>query len=132
MNGEHGPVECSIRHSLSEGDKLQTPSGRGEPFTIEKFDRTEVRLSVGTTSAPINIKWHEFEGVIPYIKELGGEIGIGAVNAVKGQRGTLDGYFKRSSTVRRSNYATSILDTAGIVEIVHTKPMQVRLRDGWQ
>ncbi len=129
MSSECGPVERAVRNSLSEGEKLQTPSGRGTLFTIDKFDRTEVRLSVGTTGAPIIISWHEFEGVVPYLRELGGEIGIGAVNAVTGQPATLDDYFKSSSTVRRSNYAASILDKAGIVEIVHTTPMQVRLRD---
>ena len=130
-------VERTIRNSIEVGTTLLPPNrkcggGKGEMFIVETLSRGGIRLSVGKKNSKINFTWNELEGVVPYMKELGGQIRIGAVKASTGSLGSLDGYLKRNSQTMRSSYAASILHKAGIVEIHCGGPMSISLRDKYR
>ena len=136
MNSEHGCVERAIR-DLGEGFQMLPPNricggNIGQPFDIFRFESDIVRLRVGKMGAPINLKWSELEGVVPFVRNLGGEIEVKPVKAVVGLPTSLDGYLKQNQKVMRSTYAASLLHHAGVVEVLCTKPYRVRLREKYQ
>lgn len=137
MSNAYGCVVHAVRRSLHEGLVLTPPDilcggDRGALFRVTRLDHDRLALSVGETGSPIYVRWHEFEGMLQYIRGFGGEVRIGSVQDSSASPGSLDGYLKQNHKTMRSTYVASILHQVGIAEVVCGRPMRIRLRHDWQ
>jgi len=64
--------------SMGSGWELQTPS-RKKPFIIDWLDREGIIFLLGAGQRKTEIAWLCLKGVMPFIKDLGGEMPIGDV-----------------------------------------------------
>ena len=106
------------------GTRLTTPDkAAGKPFVMEAVDPegVTVRTSRGGT---VRMGIFVFETAIKYLADLG----------VRGERwlpvkdeGLQMLLNSENDRVRASSYVISILEAAGLVDVVHTRPNQVRL-----
>ena len=119
-------VEQAIRLHVHPGQVLHTPS-RKAPFVVERIDSDGVVLLLGKGQWWTRIRWECLEGVIPYIRQHGGIVDIGGQHAVKGRPGTLDGYLKGCLKRTTAGWVAVLLETAGIVGILRTRPARVRI-----
>jgi hypothetical protein len=125
-----GDVEEAIRASIYPGQILHTPS-RSAPFKIKLIDSEGVVLLLGKGEWETRLTWDCLEGVVPYLREYGGEIEIGGRHEVEGRPGTLDGYLKECLTRTTAGWVAAMLEEADIVTIIRDRPARVKLkRDG--
>jgi hypothetical protein len=110
---------------------LTTPS-RAKPFEIERIDSDGVVLLLGVMRTATPIDWDCLEGIPGYIRSKGGEIDIGGRYIVAGNPSTLDAYLKPCAWGRATaGWVAAVLETAGVVDIIRTRPARVRLRPGF-
>ena len=64
---------------------------------------------------------------MPFLREHGGTVDIGGQHQVTGRSGTLDGYLKGWISRTTAGWVAVVLETAGLVEIVHGRPARIRL-----
>ena len=121
-----GRVERAIRQSIRQGQTLYTPS-RHAPFTVGKIDSHGVVLLLGKGQWATRLSWECLEGVVPFLKRYGGVVDIGGQHQTVGRPGTLDGYFKDCISRTVAGWMAVILETAGLVDIIHERPARVRL-----
>lgn len=121
-----GPVESAIRRSITPGMTLHTPSRRA-PFVVVAIDREGVVLLMGVGQWPTRLTWECLEGIVPYLRDHGGEVMIGGQHTVVGRPGTLDAYLKACVSRTTAGWVASMLTTAGILELVDDRPARVRL-----
>lgn len=119
-------VEEAIRASVREGQLLHTPT-RQAPFQVERIDSDGVVLLLGKGRWSTRISWKCLEGVVPYLRQHGGIVDIGGRHEVQGRPGTLDGYLKGYVNRTTAGWVAVLLETAGVVEIVHSRPARVRI-----
>ena len=124
-----GPVEKAIRASVVQGQVMHTPS-RNAPFVIDRIDSQGIVLLLGRGEWPTRLTWECLEGVVPFIDSHGGIVDIGGRHDVVGNPGTLDEYLKSCLKTTTAGWVAVVLDTAGVLEIVHSRPGRVRLRKG--
>lgn len=126
-----GKVEGAIRAAVHPGMTMYTPT-QHEPFEVERIDAAGVALLLGKDRTRTDLPWNCWEGIPGYIARLGGDIRIGGQYKVEGNPGTLDAYLKPWSHGRATaGWVAVVLETAGVVEIVHVRPARVRLRPGF-
>jgi len=124
-------VQDAIRTHLHGGQRLLTP-GRAQPFTVDRMDSDGIVLLLGRGQWPTRLTWECLEGLIPYLRDLGGEAPIGGRHQVEGNPGTLDGYLKECIKRTTAGWVAVVLKTAAIVEVVGDRPQRVRLRAEWR
>ena len=61
-----GPVESAVRSRCRSGDRLKTPTGRGE-FSIARIDEKGVVLLLGAQEAWTPLSWSCLEGVPQFL-----------------------------------------------------------------
>ncbi len=72
-----GPVESAIRHTITPGMALHTPS-RHAPLVVDAIDSKGVVLLLGEKgSSRHRITWECLDGVMPFLREHGSEVAIG-------------------------------------------------------
>ena len=124
-------VELAIRESIRPGQQLVTPS-QGKPFVVDRVDSKGVVLLLGSGEWPTRIIWTCLEGIVPFIRDHGGEVSIGGRHEVKGNPGTLDEWLKGCVKRTTAGWVAVVLAEAGVVEIIHDRPQRVRLMHGWR
>jgi len=124
-------VEIATRESMGSGQELQT-SSRKKPFIVDRLDSDGIILLLGAVQWKTRITWPCLEGVVPFIKDLGGEVPIGGNHDVKGNPGTLDEWLKGCLNRTTAGWVAVVLETVGVVEILDTRPQRVRLTEGWR
>ncbi len=124
-------VELAIRESIIDGQELRTPS-RKRPFIVDRLDSDGVILLLGAGQWKTRIAWPCLEGVVPFIENLGGEVPIGGHHDVRGNPGTLDEWLKGCVNRTTAGWVAVVLETAGVVEILGTRPQRIRLTETWR
>ena len=124
-------VEDSVRRSILPGAELRTPA-RKKPFWVEQIDGQGVVLLLGEGRWPARLSWDCLEGVVPFVRDLGGEVPIGGRHDVVGNPGTLDEWLKGCIKTTTAGWVAVLLEEAGIVRITETRPQRVRLTSAWQ
>jgi hypothetical protein len=123
-----GTVEMAIRARVRSGMTLRTPS-RGKPFEVERIDSRRVVLLLGAERTATPIAWECWEGIPDYLRSKGGQVDIGGQYKVAGNPGTLDAYLKPCAWGRATaGWVAAVLEDAGVVDIIRTRPARVRLR----
>ena len=126
VSGTQRHVEIAVRAAIAEGQVLHTPT-RQAPFVVGRIDSDGVVLLLGAGRWRTRITWACLEGVVPYIRQHGGIVDIGGRHEVQGKPGTLDGYLKGCINRTTAGWVAVLLATAGVIEIVHTRPARVRI-----
>jgi hypothetical protein len=127
--GGAGPVETAVRCSVSPGDHLATPTGRGQ-FTVAQYTAAGLVLLLGTKQAWTPLPWHAIEG-IPDLLRGRGWVPIGGVYSTGSQPGSLDEYLKAFLKRATAGWVAVVLEQAGVVAISRSRPACVQLRPGW-
>lgn len=109
-----GKVESEIRRTITAGLTLHTPC-RHVPFVVDLIDGLGVVLLLGKGQSPTRLTWECLEGIVPFMREHGGEVVIGGKHATVGTPGTLDGYLKDCSKTNTAGYVASTLAEAGFL-----------------
>jgi hypothetical protein len=126
-----GTVEAAIRARVRSGMTLNTPA-RAKPFEVERIDDRGVVLLLGAKKTATPISWECWEGIPSYLRSKGGEIDIGGRYTVAGNPGTLDAYLKPCAWGRATaGWVAAVLEVAGVVNLIQSRRMRVRLRDGF-
>ena len=111
--------------------ELFTPT-RSNPFVVERIDSRGVVLLLGPERTATPIAWDCWEGIPKYLRSKGGEIDIGGRYTVAGNPGTLDAYLKPCAWGRATaGWVAAVLEVAGVVDIIRTRPARARLRPGF-
>jgi hypothetical protein len=113
-----------ILERVALGTRLKTPDkAAGKPFTVESIDLEgiEVRTSRG---GKVKMGLFVFDTAIKYLTDLGirGERWLPVKD--EGLQMLLN---SENDRVRASSYVISILEAAGMIDVVHTRPNKVRL-----
>jgi len=124
-----GPVERAIRSSVTAGEPLKTPTGRGE-FRVAQFGPDALVLLLGAKGAWTPLSWRALEDV-PDLRRGGGWIRVGSTFSVEAEPGTLDEHLKRYLQRATAGWVAVVLERAGVVEIDRARPARVRLRSGF-
>jgi hypothetical protein len=127
--GGAGPVEAAVRRSVSPGDHLATPTGRGR-FTVAQYTAAELVLLLGTKQARTPLPWRAIEG-IPDLLRGRGWVPIGGVYSTGSQPGSLDEFLKAFLKRATAGWVAVVLEQAGVVTISRSRPACVQLRPGW-
>lgn len=119
-----GPVESAVRSRCRSGDRLKTPTGRGE-FSIARIDETGVVLLLGAQEAWTPLSWSCLEGVPQF---LGRDqwVPIGSRFDSSPDPQTLDGNLKGCLKRSTAGWVAVLLEHAGVVEIDRGRPARVR------
>lgn len=126
-----GRVETAIRARVRSGVTLTTPA-RAKPFVVDRIDSRGVVLLLGAERTATPIDWHCWEGIPDYLRSKGWETDIGSRYTVAGNPGTLDAYLKPFTWGRATaGWVAAVLESAGVVDIIHSRPARVRLRPGF-
>lgn len=124
-----GPVERAVRGSVTPGDALRTPTGRGV-FTVARYTNDALVLLLGAKEAWTPLPWAALEEV-PNLLRGRGWVRIGGSYDVVGTQGTLDAHLKRYLTRATAGWVAVVLEEAGIIELDRARPARVRLKAGW-
>jgi hypothetical protein len=126
-----GKVEGAVRARVRSGMTLRTPA-RHKPFEVERIDERGVVLLLGVEKTATTISWECWEGIPGYLRSKGGEVDIGGRYTVAGNPGTLDAYLKPCAWGRATaGWVAAVLEVAGVVNIIQSRLMRVRLREGF-
>jgi hypothetical protein len=126
-----GKVEAAIRARVRSGMTLSTPA-RNKPFEVERIDDRGVVLLLGAERTATRLSWECWEGIPGYLGSKGGEVDIGSRYTVAGNPGTLDAYLKPCASGRATaGWVAAVLEVAGVVDTIQSRPMRVRLREGF-
>lgn len=122
-----GPMDTAydrILEHVPPGTRLTTPDkAAGKPFVVEEIglEGVEVRTSRG---GRVKIGLFTFDTAVKYLSDLGmrGERWLPVKD--EGLQMLLN---SENDRVRASSYVISILEAAGVIDVVHTRPNKVRL-----
>ena len=120
-----GPVEAAIRRAVAPGERLQTPSGRGQ-FSIARYTAQGQVLLLGQTQTPVHLPWRALEQ-IPDLLRGGGWMLIGSTYSTSGMPHSLDAHFKSFTHTATAGWVAVVLEKAGIITIDRERPARVRL-----
>jgi hypothetical protein len=81
--GVAGPVEDAVRGAVPPGDRLATPSGRGQ-FTVAQHTADGLVLLLGEREAWTPLPWRALEQVPDFLRGRGWVL-IGSVYSMNGQ-----------------------------------------------
>ncbi len=124
-----GPVQRAVRGSVTPGDVLRTPTGRGV-FTIARYSDDGLVLLLGQHEAWTPLRWVALEEV-PDLLRGRGWVPIGGSYDVQGTPGTLDAHLKHYLKRATAGWVAVVLEAAGVVELDRARPARVRLKANW-
>jgi hypothetical protein len=124
-----GRVENAVRKSVSPGELLPTPTGRGR-FKVERYTPEELVLLLGTKEAWTPLPWRAMEGV-PNLLRGRDWVPIGSLYSTDSQPGSLDEYLKSFLKRATAGWVAVVLERAGVLAIDRSRPARVKLRSGW-
>lgn len=113
-----------ILQRVPPGTRLTTPDkAAGKPFVIESVDLegVEVRTSRG---GKVKMGLFVFDTAVKYLSDLGMRGDRWLPVKDEGLQMLLN---SENDRVRASSYVISILEAAGVLDVVHTRPNKVRL-----
>ena len=131
MNSKGNRVQDAIRSNLNPGDKLNTPTGRGQ-FEVRSFGHTGLKVD----KLDQQVKWDVLDGVPAYMAGFDrGEIAIGARKGWA-DPGTLERFLQdgHCNNTMRASYVASILDASDICDKLPKEgkeKQRIRLRPEW-
>jgi hypothetical protein len=120
-----GSVQQAVRHALREGDRLLTPTGRGE-FEIGRLGSESLVLLLGEKRAWTPLRWECLEGIVDFMNGRGW-IPIGGRYETAATPDTFDSYLKKCINRATAGWVAVVLERAGILEIDRRRPARVRL-----
>lgn len=121
-----GPVKRAIRGAVGTGQRLATPV-RAAAFIVESIDGEGVVLGLGAGRWRTRLSWSCLEGILPFLAGKGW-VEIGSRYEVEGKVGTLDGYLMRCVKRATGAWVAALLETAGLVDVLRSRPAKVRLQ----
>lgn len=124
-----GRVEVAIRASVTPGDRLLTPTGRGA-FTVARYTDDALVLLLGKQEAWTPISWRGVEE-IPDLLRGRSWVFIGSSYSMDAVVGTLDAHLKKFLARATAGWVAVVLEKAGVVEIDRDRPARVRLGVNW-
>jgi hypothetical protein len=124
-----GLVENAIRESVSPGEPLPTPTGRGR-FKVERYTPEGLVLLLGTKEAWTPLPWRAMGGVPDFLRGRGWVV-IGSVYSTDSQPGSLDEYLKLFLKRSTASWVAVVLERAGVLDIDRSRPARIKLRPGW-
>jgi hypothetical protein len=124
-----GRVESAIRGSVSPGELLVTPTGRGQ-FKVAQYTTQGLVLLLGAKEAWTPLPWQAMEGVPDFLRGRAG-VAIGSLYSTDSKPGSMDEYMKTYLKRATAGWVAVVLERAGILEIDRSRPARVRLRSGW-
>lgn len=122
-------VEQAVRARVAVGQRMPTPTGRGQ-FSVAAIDQVGVVLLLGVKEAPTRLTWQALEGVPRYVRGRG-RVPIGSKYDVTATEGTLDAYLKQHVNRATAGWVAVLLERAGVLHIDRNPPATVRLADDW-
>jgi hypothetical protein len=125
-----GRVEAAVRGSISPGDRLATPSGRGQ-FTVARYTGDGLVLLLGEKEAWTPLPWRALEEV-PGLLRGRGWVPIGGAYSVDSVPGTLDEHLKKFLRRATAGWVAVVLERAGVITMDRARPARVKLCPGWQ
>ena len=124
-----GRVESAIRGSVSPGELLATPTGRGR-FKVARYTSEGLVLLLGAKEAWTPLPWQAMEGVPDFLRGRGW-VAIGSLYSTDSQPGSMDEYMKSFLKRATAGWVAVVLERAGVLVINRSRPARVMLRGGW-
>ena len=124
-----GRVESAIRGSISPGELLATPTGRGR-FKVARYTPEGLVLLLGAKEARTPLPWQAMEGVPDFVRGRGW-VAIGSLYSTDSQPGSMDEYMKSFLKRATAGWVAVVLERAGVLVINRSRPARVMLRSGW-
>jgi hypothetical protein len=121
-----GPVEVAIRAGLSEGARLETPTGAS--FVIDCVDGRGIVLLLGQGRWATRLPWQALEEVPELFRGRGWLRTTGTFDT-QSAPGTLSAHLKAYVSRETANWVAVVLEQAGVLELDRTRPVRARLRD---
>ncbi len=114
----------TILSRVPPGTRLRTPDkAAGKPFTVAEINPEGVLVRT-SSGGRVKIGLFTFEAAVKYLGDMG----------IRGERwmpvkdeGLQMMLNSENDRVRASSYVISILEEAGLIDVVHKRPNQVRL-----
>jgi hypothetical protein len=110
-----GPVEAAIRRAVAPGERLQTPTGRGQ-FSIARYTAQGLMLLLGQTKSPVHLPWRALEQIPDLLRGRGWML-IGSTYSTSGTPQSLDGHLKSFTHTATAGWVAVVLERAGIITI---------------
>jgi len=113
-----------ILRNVPPGTRLKTPDGAaGKPFVVEEIDLEGVRVRT-SRGGSVKMGLFVFDTAVKYLADLGMRGDRWLPVKDDGLQMLLN---SENDRVRASSYVISILEAAGVIDVVHTRPNKVRL-----
>jgi len=122
-------VERAVRIAVQPGDRLATPTGRGQ-FTLAQFSSTGLVLLLGKKEAWTPLPWKALEET-PDLLRGRGWVPIGTTYSTTSSAGTLDAHLKGYLNRATAAWVAVLLERAGVVAIDRSPPARVKLQRRW-
>lgn len=122
-------VEAAVRGAVSPGDRLVTPSGRGQ-FTVAGYTSDGLVLLLGEKETRARVPWQALEQIPDLLRDRGWVL-IGGVYSTGSTPDSLDEHLKKFLKTATAGWVAVILEKAGVVTVDRARPARVRLRPGW-
>jgi hypothetical protein len=120
-----GPVEDAVRGAISPGDRLATPSGRGQ-FTVARYTADGLVLLLGEKEAWTPLPWRALEQVPDFLRGRGWVL-IGSVYSMDSQPGSLDEHLKRFLKRATAGWVAVVLERAAVITVDRSRPARIKL-----
>jgi hypothetical protein len=120
-----GRAEVAVRSAVSPGDRLATPSGRGQ-FTVARYTGDGLVLLPGEKEARTPLPWQALEQV-PDLLGGRGRVLIGSVYPAGSVPGSLDEHLEKFLTRATAGWVAAVLEKAGIIPADRARPARIRL-----
>lgn len=121
-----GRVEAAVRGAVSPGDRLATPSGRGE-FTVARYTGDGFVLLLGQKEAWTPLPWQALEQV-PNLLRGRDWVLVGSSYSTGSVPGSLDEHLKKFLKRATAGWVAVVLEKAGVVTVDRAPPARIRLR----
>jgi hypothetical protein len=122
-------VKSAVRATMQPGERLTTPTGRGQ-FTVAQFSSTGLVLLLGTKESRTPVPWKALEE-IPDLLRGRGWVTIGTSYSTASTAGTLDSHLKGYLKTATAAWVAVLLEHAGVVAIDRSPPARVKLQPRW-
>jgi hypothetical protein len=122
-------VKSAVRAKVQPGQRLTTPTGRGQ-FTVAEFSPTGLVLLLGATQSRTPVPWKALEE-IPDLLRGRGWVTIGTSYSTASSVGTLDAHLKGYLKTATAGWVAVLLERAGVLAIDRSPPARVKLEPKW-
>lgn len=123
-----GRIESAIRRSVSPGELLATPTGRGQ-FKVAHYTTEGLVLLLGAKEAWTPLPWQAMEGVPNFLRGRDW-VAIGGLYSTDSQPGSMDEYMKSYLKRATAGWVAVVLERAEVLVINRSRPARVKRRSG--